>query len=228
MKKVFIILQIYFSTVLFICFISCVNKPTQNASEAVVPWVISKCSHILVRGDCDGKKIGGQKCQWNTDEGKCEDKKEISTENENNSPLDAPTDEEPVENENNPPLTPPIDEEPIESENNNNPPVEEPVAGEENNPAEEPVAGTKPPIKCSDYTDANGNLEECGLADPRLTERCDLRMNNDTKVVTCKSVGKCEEIRGITGSAKDRCKAQGCEWRKTMFIGKESCHTNPY
>ena len=222
MNKSLTVFKICLYSILFVYFISCGRKIEQDTPKALV---ISKCSDVIVRSDCDGRKIGAQDCQWNANDGKCEDK--TPAENENNPPVDPPTDEEPVAEENNPPAV----EEPIvnENENENNPPAaplanEEPAAvADENKPAG--------PTECSDYSLANNNLQQCGLR--KIPGKlCNVQRPKEGALFEGVKVNNCEDIKGTANKAMLRCKAQHCVWRKEKSIfgkikenSKESCHT---
>ncbi len=214
MKKSLTILKICLYNILFIYFISCGHKAAQDTPQALV---ISKCSDVIVSGECDGRKIGAHDCQWNVNDGKCEDKK-TPAENENNPPVDPPTDEEAREDENNPPA----EEESAVADDTK--PADEPVAEEENNPIK--------PTECSHYSVDNKNLEQCGLT--KIPGKlCNVQRPKGGDPFECVEVAHCNKIIGNSDKAMLRCNIQDCHWRKEKILGKviemskESCHKDP-
>jgi hypothetical protein len=226
-------LIIYSFSLLFVFFISCSRKAEVTPKEEPIIAIIMKCSDIKDQPSCERKTIAGKPCEWVITVG-CNEKstqapkpaeeleevvleEEIEEEPKPAEELEEVVLEEEIEEE--PKPAEELEEVVLEEEIEAEPKAEEIEAEEEDNAAIVPT-------KCSDYSTANNNLDQCGLT--KIPNKlCNVQRPKKGEPFECIEVKKCEDIIGKE-KAKNRCEKQGCHWyKRATFAINPSCHTEP-
>ncbi len=250
MKKISGVLILCLSSALFVFFISCARKPAETTPETtgvVVPPLAIKCADVPIASCATTILPNGVKCELNAAGDACQDVvavvaptkcSDVSITDCNNTTLangvkcelnaagDACQDVVAV--------VAPTKCSDVSITDCNNTTLANGVKCELNTAGDACQDKAVVPTKCSDYSVANNNLDQCGTKNLGKDKnnnaiKCDLDVKNNK----CTRVNSCEYIVSGPDKGQSRCQPQGCFWRKEKSIlgnikenSKESCHTS--